>query len=362
MNDGASGGLELGALRKTYGSAVAVHGLSLSITPGEFLTLLGPSGSGKSTTLMMIAGFVDPDTGTIRLDGKDLTRVSAHRRSIGVVFQSYALFPHMTVLQNVAFALRMRDAPDQEVGRRVGAMIELMRLQGMEQRYPRELSGGQQQRVALARALVFEPSLLLLDEPLGALDRLLREHMKLELRRIHNELRTSMIYVTHDQDEALVLSDRIAVMNEGRIEQIGTPAAIYETPVNAFVARFIGESNFLRGRVSDISDTGATASVDGLAIRGRMAGQLELGEPVDVTIRPEKVTLARADAEASAYRGVITDAIYSGEAIRYSVQLGSASVVVKQSNRHGVFVPAAGEVVALAWHDDDVTLYPARDP
>src|SRR5262245_14022948 len=210
------GVLELVSITKSYGKTAAVDDVSLSVRRGEFLTLLGPSGSGKTTTLMIVAGFAAADAGSVMLDGCDITGLPAHRRSIGVVFQSYALFPHMTVAENVAFSLRMRDVPRAETERRVERLLALCQLRELGGRYPAQLSGGQQQRVALARALVFEPPVLLLDEPLGALDRMLREEMKLELRRVHDELGTTMIYVTHDQDEALVMSGRIAVMNHGR--------------------------------------------------------------------------------------------------------------------------------------------------
>jgi spermidine/putrescine ABC transporter ATP-binding subunit len=338
---------------------MVVRDISLLVNPGEFVTLLGPSGSGKSTTLMMIAGFVQPDSGSVLLDGAELVRRPAHRRSIGIVFQSYALFPHMTVLENIAFALRMRDISTEDIDRRVVKMVELIRLDGLEKRYPRQLSGGQQQRVALARALVFEPPLLLLDEPLGALDRLLREHMKLELRRIHRELRTTVVYVTHDQDEALVLSDRIVVMNEGRIEQTGTPSEVYERPANAFVARFIGESNVLCGLVHDVHPPKVTVRIGETYFYGHTASPLRPGDAADIMIRPEKIVLGELPVgSASPHQGVVRDAIYSGESIRYSIDYAAGGLTVKHPSRHGTFRPRVGDPVSLAWDAGDVCIFP----
>ncbi len=355
-NKQRGGGLILTDLQKAFGKTTAVEGISLTVRPGEFLTLLGPSGSGKSTTLMMIAGITESDSGTIVLDGKQIANLPTHRRSIGVVFQSYALFPHMNVFENVAFALRMRDFPDGEINARVAAIIAQVRLTGLDNRYPRQLSGGQQQRVALARALVFNPSLLLLDEPLGALDRLLREHMKLELRRIHRELGTSMIYVTHDQDEALVLSDTIAVMNNGRIEQIGTPDEIYERPQTAFVARFIGDSNFLRGQVKQIEGPMVDVLAGNVLLRGHASGKMAVGQVVDVAVRPEKISLTEC-GPAAVHCGVVADKIYHGESIRYSVRFADTQIFVRQVKRQGSYQPSIDENVALSWSVDDVLVF-----
>ncbi|MFG1927198.1 ABC transporter ATP-binding protein [Cryptosporangium sp. NPDC048952] len=237
------GRVELVQLSKRYGGNAAVDSIDLEIEPGEFITLLGPSGSGKTTTLNMIVGFTEPTSGSVKLNGRDISRVPPNKRDFGMVFQNYALFPHMTVAQNVAFPLRERKVPAGEITRRVGEALDLVDLTGMDDRRPHELSGGQQQRVALARAVVFSPSVLLLDEPLSALDRKLRQSLQREIKRLHDELGLTFVFVTHDQDEAMTLSDRIAIFNEGRIVALGTPADLYHRPPTTFVARFLGESN-----------------------------------------------------------------------------------------------------------------------
>ena len=255
--------LALRRLRKTFGTVVAVADVSLEAAPGEFLSLLGPSGCGKSTVLRMVAGLVEPDVGTIVLGGQDITRVPVHRRNLGLVFQSYALFPHMTVFENVSFGLRRRKVPAAELRARVERALELVRLGPLGARHPRELSGGQQQRVALARALVTEPSVLLLDEPLSNLDALLRDEMRVELKRLQERLGATMIFVTHDQAEALTLSDRVVVMDHGRVEQIGRPDEVYRRPATGFVARFLGRANFLAGVVARRESDGVVITLDG---------------------------------------------------------------------------------------------------
>jgi len=259
----AAPALTVRRLRKSFGTVVAVDEVSLDAAAGEFLSLLGPSGCGKSTLLRMIAGLVEPDGGQVVLAGEDITRLAVHRRNLGLVFQSYALFPHMTVFENVAFGLRRRSVPAAELGPRVERMLELVRLGPLGARHPRELSGGQQQRVALARALVTEPRVLLLDEPLSNLDALLRDEMRVELKRLQERLRITMIFVTHDQAEALILSDRVVVMEAGRVEQIGTPEEVYRRPATAFVARFLGRANFLAGTVAESGASGAVVALDG---------------------------------------------------------------------------------------------------
>jgi putative spermidine/putrescine transport system ATP-binding protein len=277
-----------------------------------------------------------------------------------VVFQSYALFPHMTVVENIAFPLRMRDLDRVEIERRVDRILELVHLEELRQRRPSQLSGGQQQRVALARALVFEPAVLLLDEPLGALDRLLREEMKLELRRVHRELGTTMIYVTHDQDEALVLSDRIAVMRDGRLEQIGPPDEIYSKPVSMFVARFVGESNFISGRVSALEAGAAAVLVGERSVRGLTSGSVRPGETVKVFVRPEKIVLDRADSARGGLAGAVEDRLYGGELVRYHVRVGPERIVVKQASRRGLFLPELGDWVALSWTAEDAIVFPMQ--
>ena len=239
--------LEVRNLRKTYGNFVALEGVSINVSAGEFVTLLGPSGSGKTTLLMACAGLNEPDSGEIRIDGEPATFLPAYQRDIGMVFQNYALFPHMTIFENIAFPLWMRRRPDAEVREAVGEILDIIQLSGTEDRYPRQLSGGQQQRVALARALVYKPSIVLMDEPLGALDKKLREQLQYEIKRLHGQLGLAMLYVTHDQEEALVMSDRICLMREGRIEQMGTPQELYFRPRSLFAADFLGKSNLPRG-------------------------------------------------------------------------------------------------------------------
>ena len=290
--------VELQSIRKTFASHAAVDGIDLAVPPGEFLTLLGPSGCGKSTTLNLIAGFLQPDSGAIRLAGRSVVNLPPFRRDIGIVFQDYALFPHMTVGQNVAFGLRMRKIGRREIERRVEEALELVQLSGFLRRRPSELSGGQRQRVALARALVIRPTVLLLDEPLSNLDLKLREEMRLEITGLQHRLKITTVLVTHDQGEALAVSDRIAVMNRGRIEQIGPPLQIYEQPASRFVADFIGAMNFLRGVARISAGAGELCAVE--TPHGRFSAlaprALESGQDVVVAVRPEHLRLASAAA------------------------------------------------------------------
>ncbi len=302
-----------------------VHDLSLVVAKGEFLTLLGPSGSGKTTTLMMLAGFERPDGGEILLDGAPITRLPAHKRNIGVVFQSYALFPHMSVAENVAFPLQVRGISRSSQRERVTRAIDMVRLSGLADRLPAQLSGGQQQRVALARALVFEPRLVLLDEPLGALDRALREEMQAEIRHLHAALGVTMLYVTHDQAEALRLSDRIAVLAAGRLRQVGTPQTLYETPQDAFVAGFLGESNFLPGEVVEVEDDIALVRLDCGALAEALAGALHAGERCQVAVRPERIAVAGIAAEEmgeGALPATLLEAAYLGDHVRLLLRVG----------------------------------------
>src|SRR5262252_3441305 len=288
-------------VQKTYdGVNRVVEHLDLDIERGEFLTLLGPSGSGKTTTLMLLAGFEAPTEGEILLDGRAIGRLPPHKREIGMVFQHYALFPHMTVAENVAFPLTVRGLPKDEIASRVERALSMVQLAALAERRPAQLSGGQQQRVAVARALVFEPKLVLMDEPLGALDKQLREQMQLEIRRLHRELGVTMVYVTHDQSEALTMSDRIAVFRQGRIEQIGPPEAIYDEPANAFVARFIGENNRVVGTVVEVDGTRcAVRARGGAMLTGTCADRLAPGDEALVSVRPEQIALGEALAECA---------------------------------------------------------------
>jgi putative spermidine/putrescine transport system ATP-binding protein len=280
--------LALRALSKSYiPGQKAVADVDLDIAPGEFVSFLGPSGSGKTTTLMMIAGFEQPTTGEIHVAGRQIDGIAPYDRNIGMVFQNYALFPHMTVAQNVGFPLRIRRIARAEADRRIATALAMVGLQDFAGRFPTALSGGQQQRVALARALVFQPDLVLLDEPLGALDKTLREHMQMELKRIHRELGVTMIYVTHDQTEAMAMSDRIAVFNRGRIEQIGTPAEVYFTPRTPFVASFVGDSNLFEGKAS----SGGIVEVQGFGPIATRRTDLAPGSDVRLLVRPETIRL-----------------------------------------------------------------------
>src|SRR5271157_4624965 len=277
----------LSGIEKRFDNVGAVRGVSLDIRSGEFLTLLGPSGSGKTTTLMLIAGFETPTTGDIAIDGRSVVALPPHKRNIGMVFQNYALFPHLTVAENIGFPLKQRGIDRATRARLVAESLELVRLSGYQARTPRQLSGGQQQRVALARAIVFRPRLLLMDEPLGALDKQLREGLQLEMRRLHAGLGITFIYVTHDQEEALTMSDRIAVMNEGRIAQIGTPEDLYDRPSSRFVASFLGESNFLPGIVHGFQDDEiVVASCGGTLVRAIATARPTAGDAVTLTMRP----------------------------------------------------------------------------
>jgi spermidine/putrescine ABC transporter ATP-binding subunit len=348
-------------LRKDFGQVGAVRDVSLDIGAGEFLTLLGPSGSGKSTTLMMIAGFETPSAGDITIDGKSVVAVSPHRRDIGMVFQNYALFPHMTVAANIGFPLKQRGVGRADRDRAVRDALALVRLPGYGDRYPRQLSGGQQQRVALARAIVFNPRLLLMDEPLGALDKQLRESLQLEMRRLHAELGITFIYVTHDQEEALTMSDRIAVMNEGRIAQLGRPEDLYDRPCNRFVASFLGESNFLPGIVRGFQDDNIViAECGGTMLRAVAPSRAEgLGEQVCLTMRPERMRFANGPDEPAGNRMMttVTEAIFAGERHRYLLAAPDGTpIVLKQPSGAAVRRRSVGESAEIAWSTADTVV------
>jgi putative spermidine/putrescine transport system ATP-binding protein len=356
------GQLTLSRLTKRYANTTAVDAIDLEVGSGEFLTLLGPSGSGKTTTLMMVAGFTPPTAGEIAVDGRPITGMAPEHRNIGVVFQNYALFPHMTVFANVAFPLKMRGRPNAAIQAQVGRTLDMVHLTGLGDRLPRQLSGGQQQRVALARALVFDPGLLLMDEPLGALDRNLREQMKLEIKRIHSDVGVTVLYVTHDQEEALTMSDRIALMNRGRIAQLGTAEDLYERPVSHFVANFVGESNLLEGRVE--SADGGAVFVHGGGVRlpvSRAPQAFHPGEPCTLMVRPEKVTLGAVDA-AEGLPGTVDTAVYVGEFTRYRVRVAPDMVIgVKAPNTHAASRAKPGDAVRLRWAAADAYLVPSRE-
>ena len=360
--------VRLRGLTKRYGAVAGVNEIDLDVEPGEFVSLLGPSGSGKTTTLMLIGGFIAPDRGEILIDGQSVAHVPPYKRDLGIVFQNYALFPHMTVGANLAYPLEMRKIARREIERRVAEVLDLVRLPVGEygRRYPRQLSGGQQQRVAVARALVYRPRVLLMDEPLGALDKKLRGEMQLEIKRVHAETRTTVLYVTHDQEEALVLSDRVAVFRGGRVEQLGAPVELYERPATRFVADFIGESNLLEGMVEHADAEGCSVRAACGLIRVPPNRTARPGLPVSVVVRPENVFLVRAgekapDRDSNVVDGIVESAIYVGEGMRYLVRLLSGDGVrVKEAMRRDLPSLVAGDPVQVGWSVVDGVLLPGR--
>jgi len=351
--------LRLQGLSKSYGEVKAVCGIDLSVARGEFLTLLGPSGCGKTTTLRMVAGFEEPTSGTVHLHGKDITDQPPYFRPINTVFQHYALFPHLSVEENVAFGLRMRRVSGAERRTRVADALRAVALPGFERRRPQQLSGGQQQRVALARALVNRPEILLLDEPLGALDLKLRRQMQMELRQLHREVGISFLYVTHDQEEALAMSDRVAVMSAGRIEQIGSPREIYEQPASRFVADFIGETNLLEGRVAAAAGGKVQIRLGPHTLHA-LGQDCAPGRMITLSIRPERwVLLPREqDAGENCFVGRVRESIYAGSLLRQVVELeGGIRVVVGRAGRTPAELP--GTLVTLGIDPSDVVVLPA---
>lgn len=333
------GQIELVRVQKAYGSTVVVDDLSLLVEPAQFLTLLGASGSGKTTTLMMIAGFESPTKGAVLVNGTNVTAVPPNQRNLGVVFQHYALFPHMTIRDNLAFPLHIRSMPASKIKQRVAWALDLVSLENFGRRYPSQLSGGQQQRVALARALIYDPPVLLMDEPLGALDKKLREQLQLEIKRIQKDLDITIIYVTHDQDEALTMSDRIAIMRKGRIAQVGSPEDLYENPVDDFVADFLGEMNFVPGTI-----VGDASPARG----GRFA------------IRPERILISdapRVEPGVQWVSGVVQDAIYYGAARRYLIRIGDVTISAKQQAVSAVRFYEAGSPIHVGWATEDLKAF-----
>jgi putative spermidine/putrescine transport system ATP-binding protein len=360
---GRSPELVLERLVKRYGPVTAADDVSLEVGQSEFVTLLGPSGSGKTTMLMLIAGFLYPTSGRIFFRGQNITYMPPHLRNVGMVFQNYALFPHMTVFANVAFPLRMRKVPAAEIGDRVRAALELVHLGGHEARMPWQLSGGQQQRIALARALVFEPSLLLMDEPLGALDKYLRERMQLEIKRIQEATGVTIIYVTHDQQEALVLSDRIVVLHGGRVRMDGSPLEVYEQPIDSFVAQFVGETNLIRGRVVT-SDAAGCVVEFAPGAQARVLTAAAPGREVTFCLRPERIRCPAADEPGSnVWSGRVVEVIYLGDVLKYRVAVEGAgpevSVVAKvlAGAREKPF--DVGARLRIGWRPEDACVLPA---
>lgn len=344
--------LALESITKRYGSVTAAGDITIDVEPGEFVSLLGPSGSGKTTTLNMIAGFDEPTSGRIRINGSDITDIPIHKRNIGMVFQGYALFPHMTVEKNVEYPLKQHGFDKQAREAAVARALETVDLTQYRSRTPAQLSGGQRQRVALARAIAYDPPLLLMDEPLSALDKALREGLQSEIRRIHRELGTTVIYVTHDQDEALALSDRIVVFNHGRIQQIGSPAELYSEPANDFVSRFLGESIHIAGQV-ERTDSGSvfTSGQTAFPVEADYTGSAEL------MIRPESVTIVPDAAAVGPGQPLVparvTDTVFVGHSVKHSVEAEHGGGVVRTSSHKAPTIDI-GDEVFLTWDPDDV--------
>jgi len=346
---------------KTYdGRSQVVRDLNLSVERGEFLTLLGPSGSGKTTSLMMLAGFEMPTSGEIYLENNPFSSLPPHRREIGMVFQNYALFPHMSVGENIAFPLQVRRLGKQEITTRVRRALDMVQLPGVTDRKPAELSGGQQQRVALARALVYEPAIVLMDEPLGALDRQLREGMQMEIKNLHQRIGVTMIYVTHDQQEALTMSDRIAVFNGGMIEQLAVPKTLYDTPANAFVAGFVGDNNLLRGRVTKRMGDQAEVELPGIGMVRARLGDAREGQPAVLAIRPEKIALAVGSfpvGDGNRLTGTLIERIYLGDQTKLAIQLPDKQTVTVKTGA-SQFHDAEG-LVSVGWAAEDGIVFAA---
>jgi putative spermidine/putrescine transport system ATP-binding protein len=368
------GAIELRGLTKRYGDETVVNAIAAKIAPGEFFSLLGPSGSGKTTTLMMVAGFVRPDGGTILVDGEDIAAVPPQKRGFGMVFQNYAIFPHLNVFENIAFPLRARRWSRDAIGERVSWALGLVRLGRFADRDARQLSGGQQQRVALARAIVFHPAVVLMDEPLGALDKNLRFEMQVEIKEIQQRLGMTVLYVTHDQEEAMSMSDRIAIMNHGRIYQVGPPAEVYERPADPFVGRFLGEANLIEGAViAEAGDIVRLRLPSGQELCGMRGGERSAGQGM-LFIRPERVGItpgkpvsgAAGDPGANALAGTVRRCAFLGNILRYAVDLagdldGVAPITVDLQNATGVAPLAVGVPVVLRWPVAD-TLILASEP
>lgn len=347
------------AISIAYGETVPVRDLSLDIEAGEFLSLLGPSGCGKTTTLRAIAGFVTPSAGDIRIGGRSVVDVPPNRRSIGMVYQNYALFPHMTVAENVAFGMKMRGFPRSQIVERVRQLLAKLQLSSLGERYPSQMSGGQQQRVALARALAFEPSVLLLDEPLAALDKQLRGDMQFELRKLQREVGITTIFVTHDQEEALSLSDRIAVLNEGKILQVGAPRDVYAFPAHRFVAEFIGEANMLEGVIAQNGGASVLA-VEGFSAGCRLAGRYRDGKVV-MMVRPEFMRfhqLSNAQGiEGCSVPGRVVNVVYVGTVLKYQIEAGAGRVLRVDVPADSRELPGIGDAVTVSWMPEDARVY-----
>jgi spermidine/putrescine transport system ATP-binding protein len=358
--------VELTNITKRFGALVAVDDISFQVPRGSFFSILGPSGCGKTTTLKIIAGFEEPDLGDVYIGGQRLNNVPPNHRPVNMVFQQLALFPLMTVFDNVAFGLKMAKVSRQDRKQRVEQMLEKVGLTGLGNRKPSQLSGGQQQRVAIARCLVLDPTVLLLDEPLGALDLKLREQMKIQLKHLQHQIGTTFVYITHDQSEALVMSDQVAVMNNGELLQVGTPDELYSHPVDTFVASFVGENNGLSGTITGISNNQAVLDVGAFQIISQVDPKMELGQPFLNFIRPEKINLLPADTTESEpinqVPGTIQDVIFDGAVARAIVELiGDLEVMVLITRTSDSSLPVAGENVRVAWNPSDAHSFPVND-
>ena len=354
-----TGAVELIDVVKKFGDFTAVDTMNLSVQPGEFISLLGPSGCGKTTTLRMLAGFEEPTSGEMRISGQPIAGTPPHKRDVNTVFQAYALFPHMTVAENVAYGLRQRGVGKADMGQRVAEALDMVKMRPLAERKPKQLSGVQQQRVSLARALVNRPSLLLLDEPLGALDRKLREEMQIELKLLQSQLGITFIFVTHDQEEALSMSDRIAVMLDGRIEQLGDPYTIYEHPSSAFVAGFIGQQNFFRGRALE---GGASIKSDGATLTSsRPADSLTVGSAALAAVRPEAITVSETDpgATVNVLRGELAGISHLGDVIQFVVSAGEGREILARLPRTRAPRLETGQSVWCSWNADHTYLFTA---
>jgi spermidine/putrescine ABC transporter ATP-binding subunit len=343
-------------ISKSFGPVQALQSTTLEILAGEFITLLGPSGSGKTTLLNIAAGYISPDNGKVLIGGRDITAVPPRKRNVGMVFQNYALFPHLTVFENVAYGLRVRKVQKEEVRRRVNEILEMLELDGFGGRHINQLSGGQQQRVALARALVFEPDVLLMDEPLGALDRQLRKHVQLEIRRLHRKIQRTTLYVTHDQEEALVMSDRIGIMNAGNIEQIGEPKELYERPENDFVASFLGESNMFHGKYINFVEDLGRIEIESLKkiFEGRVNKKISLNDEAVAMIRPEAVNVV-SDIE-SGVPATLEEIVYLGELVSLKLKLSNGQEVWSRKLAKDGYPTTKN--VGLVWNWEDVLILP----
>jgi putative spermidine/putrescine transport system ATP-binding protein len=341
---------------KSYdGKTLVVKGLNLDIEEGEFVTMLGPSGSGKTTCLMMLAGFETATNGEIYLDNKVISNIPPHKRGIGMVFQNYALFPHMTVYENLAFPLRVRKIPKDEADKKIDKALSMVSLQGFESRMPMQLSGGQQQRVAVARSLVFDPQLVLMDEPLGALDKNLRESMQYEIKHIHESIGVTVVYVTHDQTEALTMSNRIAVFNDGKVQQLSSPDQLYEEPENSFVAGFIGENNIFNGTVSDIKrDTCKVKLENGAEVLANPISVKAKGDKTTISLRPERALINPKDKMDNNQQGKIKEVIYHGDHTRVRIDvLGNDQFILKIPNSTSNLDIKLGNQINVGWNAKD---------